>query len=367
MNSRRAWPLVLFFGFGSMACGGAVSLGSPGSTDAGGSSVPGEAAPGPGAGDAPSETTPGQGVTDAGLTSIPPYGMVVLFGGESSVGSSSSMNDTWTFDGSSWSAVALSNPAPAVRNSPSMVTLGGQIVLYGGGPSVSVPDSLTDTWTFQSSRWSTVNAKSHPPLRAHAGAASLGGKVVAFGGMDGNGTALNDTWVFDGTAWSQVNAPTPPSPRFSASMAVIGSHVVLFGGNGSGGWLNDTWIFDGSDWTPVNPPSSPPVRDSASMATLEYSGAELVLFGGNNGDSVFLGDTWVFNGSTWAQVSGGGPPARVYASMASFGGGVVLFGGYGGPGLQNDTWTFDGSSWSEVKASTQPPARAGAGMAFLVL
>jgi hypothetical protein len=29
-------------------------------------------------------------------------------------------------------------------------------------------------------------------------------------------------------------------------------------------------------------------------------------------------------------------------------------------------WTFDGSSWAEVKASTQPPARAGAGMAFLL-
>ncbi len=58
-----------------------------------------------------------------------------------------------------------------------------------------------------------------------------------------------------------------------------------------------------------------------------------------------------------------GPPARYFASMATLGGQVVLFGGYGGNYL-NDTWTFDGSSWTQVTGSG-PSARVEASMASI--
>src|SRR5436190_193984 len=46
----------------------------------------------------------------------------------------SKLDDTWEYDGSSWTRVATDGPSP--RHSGSMVSESkrGQIVLYGGGP-----------------------------------------------------------------------------------------------------------------------------------------------------------------------------------------------------------------------------------------
>jgi hypothetical protein len=74
------------------------------------------------------------------------------------------------------------------------------------------------------------------------------------------------------------------------------------------------------------------------MATL---GNEVILFGG--ADSSQLGDTWVFDGTRWTQLSvSGAPPAGSGGAMATLGSEVVLYGG-GGP---DNTWTFDGTGWS---------------------
>jgi hypothetical protein len=74
-----------------------------------------------------------------------------------------------------------------------------------------------------------------------------------------------------------------------------------------------------------------------------------VLFGGSNGGST-LGDTWLWNGSTWSTslplslLPALNPPARTGASAATAPGNqqLVLFGGQSGglfPGALNDTWS----------------------------
>src|SRR5260370_5674219 len=51
------------------------------------------------------------------------------------------------------------------------------------------------------------------------------------------------------------------------------------------------------------------------MAFDEQAGVA-VLFGGIGAKLSSLGDTWLFDGSSWNEVRGSGPPARRYAALA---------------------------------------------------
>jgi hypothetical protein len=86
---------------------------------------------------------------------------------------------------------------------------------------------------------------------------------------------------------------------------------------------------------------------------------EVVLFGGCADDACLemLGDTWVWNGSTWSQQSSAlSPPKRSDHVMASDGSGnVVLFGGSNLAGYPNDTWIWDTTKWVEQHPGTMAP------------
>jgi hypothetical protein len=147
-----------------------------------------------------------------------------------------------------------------------MVALGNQVVLFGGQGGGSA--YLNDTWTFDGTSWTQVSARNLPPGRYGASMAALAGEVVLFGGFAGGGGALGDTWTFDGTSWTQVNVSIAPPPRGDAGMAPFAGKVVLFGGQGGSGALNDTWTFDGTSWKGASVSTSPPARFGASMQLL---------------------------------------------------------------------------------------------------
>jgi hypothetical protein len=64
--------------------------------------------------------------------------------------------------------------------------------------------------------------------------------------------------------------------------------------------------------------------------------------------------------------SAGQPPARAGAAMAfdPANDTVVLFGGSGKSSTMRDTWVWNGSSWTQAHPSTSPPALSGAQMTF---
>nr|HMQ21522.1 hypothetical protein [Planctomycetota bacterium] len=68
------------------------------------------------------------------------------------------------------------------------------------------------------------------------------------------------------------------------------------------------------------------------------------------------GDTWVFDGSDWREVTSG-PKARYGAALCydPLRERVVLQGGFA-KSMPDDTWEWDGSTWTENPASPQPPS-----------
>jgi hypothetical protein len=86
------------------------------------------------------------------------------------------------------------------------------------------------------------------------------------------------------------------------------------------------------------------------------------MFGGFDGFSMYLGDTWTWDGSVWHAALVSGPGSRAGHSMATRGTDhVVLFGGYDGTRSLADTWEWDGAAWSQ-RATTGPSARQFASM-----
>src|SRR5262245_28155763 len=122
-------------------------------------------------------------------------------------------------------------------------------------------------------------------------------------------------------------------------MATLGTNATLFAGS----FLsyindNDSWTFNGTSWAQVSGTIAPSTRSNHAIATL---GGNLILFGGfmeNSAAGGSLSDTWSWNGARWSQVSGAAPSGRGGHSMASFDGGVVLFGGCDSSSSFGDTW-----------------------------
>jgi len=77
---------------------------------------------------------------------------------------------------------------------------------------------LSDTWTLHGSAWGQSSAG--PGARDSHRVATLGGKVVLFGGNAGGGAPLDDTWTFDGTRWLRAPA-SGPSARWDHGMAPL--------------------------------------------------------------------------------------------------------------------------------------------------
>jgi hypothetical protein len=294
-----------------------------------------------------------------------------------------------------------------------------QLVLFGGLSSTQ----YNSTWTWNGTTWAQVDDSGSPgctnscpssPLASYSSAMAFDpatGQLVLFGG-NGPGGSYNDTWTWNGTIWSQVSdagdagcgttsnpCPSSPGGRQGPTMAydLATAQLVLFGGDQiSGGVVyNDTWTWNGTTWAQVDDSgdagctatctSSPPGRQAGSLV-YDPAKAQLVLFGGDYATG-FYNDTWIWNGTTWAQgddssdagcttTCTSSPPARfrIGADYDQATGQLVLFGGSSSAGSFNDTWTWTGTIWSQTSDSgssgctnacpQSPSARSGPSVAF---
>ena len=296
-------------------------------------------------------------------------GRTILFGGTSSVGN---VNETWSFDGSTWNQVAQGSSIPALSNASMAYDIATNTIILFGGDNQGVFSPLSnETWSFNGSTWSLLFSSPSARYGASIAYDTSVDKVILFGGTMSFFFSYNDTWSFNGSIWQNITPPgSSPSIRYDASMAydVASDTVILFGGT-NGSPLNDTWSFNvsTSTWTPLSPNPSPSVRSAASMA-YDIASSTIILFGGTNGSP--LNDTWSFNASTstWTPLSPIFPPSvRSAASMSydTSSDTIILFGGTNGSPL-NDTWSFNASTstWTPLSPIFPPSVRSAASMSY---
>ncbi|HTS48449.1 MAG TPA: kelch repeat-containing protein [Bryobacteraceae bacterium] len=288
---------------------------------------------------------------------------VVLFGGETVYEHLFQYaNDTWAWDGTNWTQLAVSNTPPA-RSLAAMAYDGGHsdVVMFGGVYEVlggyTVAQSLRDTWVLNGLNWTQQS----PQAASSAGEGcsmtydAASGQVVLFGGENesgGNRIPNAETWVWDGMNWTKKSPPNAPSARYQHAAAFDAAHsqIVLFGGADTKRANSETWIWDGANWTQESPQASPSARLSHSMAYDTQHG-QVVLFGGEDAGGNLFGDTW-----TWVGSSVTLPTITSVISASGYGGAAAVSPGdwveIYGSNLASATHEWAGTDFSGNNAPT---------------
>jgi hypothetical protein len=165
---------------------------------------------------------------------------------------------------------------------------------------------------------------------------------------------------------ADIQPPGRAWPSFAYDRAQ--HELVLFGGDNGSTVFGDTWTQKDGTWIRQHPAQSPSPRTGAAMV-YDAATRQLLLFGGSRLIGTaggFYGDTWIWTGCTWRILHPAtSPPARHNADMIYDAAtrNVVLFGGYDGQYL-GDTWTWNGTTWTQQDTPTAPAPRDTGSFAY---
>src|SRR5262249_50855331 len=137
-------------------------------------------------------------------------GRVVLFGGQASA----DFGDTWEWDGNAWTQLTPSiAPQPRIKAAMAFHAATGQMILFGGNSLLTTPYTCNDTWAWNGTTWSALSPATIPHRRYfHVMSANdAAGTVVMYGGVDSGSGSINDTWEWNGNDWVGGTTSAAPS------------------------------------------------------------------------------------------------------------------------------------------------------------
>ncbi|MCU1452833.1 MAG: fibronectin type protein [Acidimicrobiales bacterium] len=189
--------------------------------------------------------------------------------------------DTWRWSGADWTHLIPPTALPAGSQISTAPTASQVVAVVNTAPALvcSCGDSaIVDTYVWTGTTWSLRTPATSPPARnSFLLSPDTTGQTLLFGGTrrvnidGGHGTyfVFDDTWRWDGTTWAQVSTTSQPSAGSYKAAATVAGRVLAFGGydtfNGEG---TDTW-----EWTPPAPlaPGSVSAAAGSDSATVSWT------------------------------------------------------------------------------------------------
>ncbi len=287
-----------------------------------------------------------------------------------------SIASTWVFQAGLWIATRVASPPVALDASLAYDALDGELVLFGGRASLTAPPSAA-TWTYANGRWSNLsrNASASPPARLDAIESGLGpnGGLDLYGGdgakANGASAPLFDLWHFAGGNWTPVTGTGTPPTAYSASavgyLPASGCLVLVGGVTKSSDYSAKAWSLCAGTWGNVTFPANPPGRAGVAMAYDPLTGSVL-FFGGDSG-AYFYSGTWSYRAGQWTLLAPSASPSARADAMLVYDPilrAMLLFGGANASGPLNDTWEYAAGNWTRLATPVAPPAREAAAMAY---
>lgn len=155
---------------------------------------------------------------------------VLLFGGTTGPGPDDELGDLWQWDGdeSRWTMLAPAGPPPRAASAMGYDPVHDQLVVMGG---VENGRPLDDTWTWDGTSWTRAASVIAARYRATIAWDAARRALILHGGFAEPERALGDTWEWSGSAWRAVAAIDPP-PRRGAHVAWTASDggIYVYGG-----------------------------------------------------------------------------------------------------------------------------------------
>jgi len=300
----------------------------------------------------------------------------VLFGGN---GAAAPLGDTWELDGTAWrracwpgctSAQCTCTAMPSPRAGAALFfdPVTGRVLLAGGADASGPRD---DFWSWDGQSWTPLAISPRPPAQSGARVAvspDLGQVmlVVAAG-----------TWIWDGAAWtgSATTPPTGPSGQLFWDPGDQRFHSLFMPTGYLSTWNGASW--DGPVVLPVVGDLSAVNTADGSCGAFDRERGAFVEFGGcidggqcgAGGGGFEIGATFLARHDQLRQtIPGVGPDPRAGAVMADFApdGTAWLYGGRGVPRYPYaDNWTWDGTAWRGDGAGSPITGTYDASMASL--
>lgn len=172
----------------------------------------------------------------AAMTFDPNLQQVVLFGGyDNRRGHYGLTNATWTWDGSTWTRLEpASSPSPRWDSELAYDPSRNALVLFGGNRGdEDYPQSANDTWVWDGTTWSEEVLTRSPSARYRHGLVTWGEHVVMFGGRGDvhSDRDYGDTWVLESGAWRRLGLSPAPSRRNLLNLGwdSVRGEAVLYG------------------------------------------------------------------------------------------------------------------------------------------
>lgn len=232
---------------------------------------------------------------------------IVVFGG---VGrGDEKLNDTWEWDGQDWMQIDVDATAPSPRDHIAMAydAAHGYSVFFGGFHGEN--RFFNDTWGWDGVTWTQL-ATSGPTARAHYSLVydPTREQIMMFGGITETLKPLDETWIWDGEEWHLVESTdSEPAPRDATRIAYDEKTktMLLFGGRSGRRMLDDTWRWDGERWEELAPENSPSARAFHAMV-YDPTRERIVLYGGWAGRNTSYDDFWEWDGENWVEITSSG-------------------------------------------------------------
>ena len=161
---------------------------------------------------------------------------LVVFGGRDNSGNR--LGDTWEWDPitNTWTNVTPASSPPA-RDFCALAydSVNGKVLLFAGLDTNGI--HLNDTWHYDGATWTQLNpAGALPPVRRQHVLVERPDfqDIILCGGQEQGGAGMrSDTWKWDGGTWTQIATTNVPAGKVAIDAAYdqIRQRIVIAGGN----------------------------------------------------------------------------------------------------------------------------------------
>ena len=291
---------------------------------------------------------------------------IVLFGGyvwSVSANTGSTVSDTWTFQGRSWSKHdPMTSPGPLANDLMIYDDTSLTCLLVGKSISAVGPGGPAETWSWNGSSWARlpdIPLGTNEVIQGFAFDRTHGEAVLLTWASAGNGPlTTTHTWTWNGRSWA-LRHPLHELPVGGAAprLATVGPDTPARPGRGvlavfeDSATATETWLWDGSTWSEQAATASPPYDPlGATMADDPVTGV-VVLIGleGVGSNAAGSSSTWLWDGASWHRAGVAPDVDSLYGGtwLLSDGstGHVVVIGDSGRPNRFDVLWSFGGHAW----------------------
>ncbi len=217
-------------------------------------------------------------------------GVTVLFGGIGDL----KFGDTWEWNGVAWTLRAETGPAPSREHTMAYDSARGVTVLFGGLAFDGTDWIISgETWEWDGTSWSLLAVAGPPPRSDHAMTFDNARGVTVLNGGRDDDVYFGDTWEWDGVSWAFRGDSEPSTRAFHvmASDSARGVSLLIGGSAYDNGQIirDDVWEWDGNSWT-----------ESASVDASSWNHGSKMVYDSARQAMVMFGPR---GGALWERVS----------------------------------------------------------------